>query len=649
MPQLDILKETAKSDLCDVLDSVPGDKALILDDQIIGPLGIIAPSNLLKEHGVKKVHKLADQPFDTPLKSVMYIVRPRMHLMKWIANQIKYWITHRQSRERESMQKSTKSDKKSKDKNANVEKEQEVIEPPTNFSIFLVPRTTLICEKILKDCGVFGDVKIGEYALDLIVFDPHILSMEISTSFKECELDGDFSSLYYVARSIMKLQSYYGLIPNVKYIGSSANHVFDMIMRMKKQVGSQVFSVVPEINTLILIDRGIDLITPMLTQLTYEGLIDEILGGISNSLFLTDCSPESRGTPKKVLLNSYDTVFDRVRHLNQQHVASRLQEKAREIDEKMKEREELKQSIEKIKAFTKLLPQLQEDKRNLEMHINIMQQIRTIIGKMPFRKLIQTQNAILTGEDDKATMEYIDESIDRQNTFVQVLRVLCLYSLVNGGFKAKVFEKLRREIVQSFGLQALVTLNNLEKVGLLKKQDTKTSNWSYLKKNLSLYDDNVMERTDEDAIYDPHVVYNGYCPITVAVVEQAMNEDKGWRKIEPVLNNISQKHGEETQKGSQDSQLGKKVVLVYFIGGVTFAEISAITYLNERSNDCEYIVATTKLINGSTFLETLIEDVGEGNFSFKRKATHGVGLLSDAPKPQESTPSASSSQSGGNK
>lgn len=283
------------------------------------------------------------------------------------------------------------------------------------------------------------------------------------------------------------------------------------------------------------------------------------------------------------------------------------------------------------------------------LDINIMQQIRTIIGKMPFRKLIQTQNAILTGEDDKATMEYIDESIDRQNTFVQVLRVLCLYSLVNGGFKAKVFEKLRREIVQSFGLQALVTLNNLEKVGLLKKQDTKTSNWSYLKKNLSLYDDNVMERTDEDAIYDPHVVYNGYCPITVAVVEQAMNEDKGWRKIEPVLNNISQKHGEETQKGSQDSQLGKKVVLVYFIGGVTFAEISAITYLNERSNDCEYIVATTKLINGSTFLETLIEDVGEGNFSFKRKATHGVGLLSDAPKPQESTPSASSSQSGGNK
>jgi hypothetical protein len=91
-----------------------------------------------------------------------------------------------------------------------------------NISVFLVPRRTLICEKVLEEIGVYGDIKIGEYPLDLITFDEDILSMEIPTSFKECNLDGDLSSLYYVARSIMKLQSFYGLIPHIKVKGENA-------------------------------------------------------------------------------------------------------------------------------------------------------------------------------------------------------------------------------------------------------------------------------------------------------------------------------------------------------------------------------------------------------------------------------------------
>jgi hypothetical protein len=46
------------------------------------------------------------------------------------------------------------------------------------------------------------------------------------------------------------------------------------------------------IESLIIIDREVDFITPLLTQLTYEGLIDEKYG-IKNSdiaLFLSECS-----------------------------------------------------------------------------------------------------------------------------------------------------------------------------------------------------------------------------------------------------------------------------------------------------------------------------------------------------------------------
>lgn len=39
------------------------------------------------------------------------------------------------------------------------------------------------------------------------------------------------------------------------------------------------------------------------------------------------------------------------------------------------------------------------------------------------------------------------------------------------------------------------------------------------------------------------------------------------------------------------------------------AEISAIRYLSKNSNN-EFIIATTKLINGNTFIESLFEHVG---------------------------------------
>jgi hypothetical protein len=59
----------------------------------------------------------------------------------------------------------------------------------------------------------------------------------------------------------------------------------------------------------------------------------------------------------------------------------------------------------------------------------------------------------------------------------------------------------------------------------------------------------------------------------------------------------------------EEPQQGSKVILVFFIGGITMAEISAIRYLSKITNN-EYIIGTTKLINGNTFIESLFEQVG---------------------------------------
>ena len=51
-----------------------------------------------------------------------------------------------------------------------------------------------------------------------------------------------------------------------------------------------------------------------------------------------------------------------------------------------------------------------------------------------------------------------------------------------------------------------------------------------------------------------------------------------------------------------------RTTLVFFLGGVTYAEITALRFLSQMEDSgMEYIIATTKLINGSSWIKSLMD------------------------------------------
>jgi hypothetical protein len=60
--------------------------------------------------------------------------------------------------------------------------------------------------QVLEDAGVFADVTLGEYPLDLIPFDEDVLSLELDAAYKELLVDGDRSCLYDMAKALWRLQ-----------------------------------------------------------------------------------------------------------------------------------------------------------------------------------------------------------------------------------------------------------------------------------------------------------------------------------------------------------------------------------------------------------------------------------------------------------
>jgi len=66
--------------------------------------------------------------------------------------------------------------------------------------------------------------------------------------------------------------------------------VIEMMLRMRREMSGSASEphIMPQIDNLLIIDRTVDPLTPLLTQLTYEGLIDELFG-INNSKYHFSC------------------------------------------------------------------------------------------------------------------------------------------------------------------------------------------------------------------------------------------------------------------------------------------------------------------------------------------------------------------------
>lgn len=86
-------------------------------------------------------------------------------------------------------------------------------------------------------------------------------------------MEGDPTSIHLAANALVSLQKLYGRIPKANGIGTVAQKVWQLTKSLGRDEPVIVNSGKGSIDQLILIDRSIDLMSVLATQLTYEGLI----------------------------------------------------------------------------------------------------------------------------------------------------------------------------------------------------------------------------------------------------------------------------------------------------------------------------------------------------------------------------------------
>ncbi|KAL9093748.1 MAG: hypothetical protein Q9159_000049 [Coniocarpon cinnabarinum] len=640
--------EKARKDLLSLLESVPGKKNLVLQQSLVGRIELLVKFSTLQEYGVDRIFLLERENVDSSQKNVLFMAhgeKPKQ--IQAVATQLK------------RLQQSSQINH--------------------DFHVFWVPRKTLLASSLFEEAGILGEVHVGEFPLLFQSLEPDLLSLELDDAFTDLYLRKDPTPVHTAALALMTIQSQHGLFPRLLGKGEHTRTLINLLKKMQSSQlasnSSDSTSVPPksampssDIDTLLVIDRSTDFSSPLLTQLTYEGLIDELFGitrsqaeidtSIIGSASESSSQQQHQQQPfahqnlkRKIRLDASDPLYSSLRDANFAIVGSLLNRVARRLQSDYSERHGQKSTAE-LRDFVSRLPGYQAEHQSLKIHTSLAEEVLKRTRKDEFRKDLEVQQNLVAGADVSGVQETIEELMARDAPIEIVLRLLCLTSTLNGGLPQKAFDSLRRQVVQAYGHEHILTLTALESIGLLTMrqgsgafglpsatstpQNTST-NYSSLRRPLGLIIDDVSEQDPKDISY----VYSGYAPLSIRLVQCVLQKpylqslrssntpslttstsvsdaSTGWRSFENVLVNVKGPTVDETQthpaKSAKAKQVlegrgGKKTTVVFFLGGVTFAEVAALRFIARQKEERRRIViATTGVVSGERMVRTAMAE-----------------------------------------
>ncbi|KAL2870622.1 Sec1 family protein [Aspergillus lucknowensis] len=639
-------KDKARRGLLDLLEGVRGKKNLVINQGLAGPVGLFVKFSQLQEHGVDRVFLLENGNVDSSQRNVVFLAyAEKIRQVRAVAEQI------------QQLQ-----------RNSSIEHE---------FSIFWVPRRTLVSNNILESAGIIGDVNVAELPLYFFPLEQDVLSLELEDSFADLYLHKDPECIFHAAKALMDLQQRHGYFPRIVGKGDHARRLADLLLRMRKEldaeessglVGLSYRNLLPSagIESLIVVDRYVDFATPLLTQLTYEGLIDELVGikhnqaDVDTSVVGPAATPQAQesskasqqfkqGQKRKIQLDASDQLFNQLRDANFAIVGDILNKVARRLETDYESRHTAKTTSE-LREFVNKLPMYQLEHQSLRVHTNLAEEIMRNTRSDIFRKVLEVQQNNAAGADPTYQHSLIEELIARDVPLKAVLRLLCLESCMSGGLRSRDLENFKRQVVQAYGHQHLLTFSALEKMELLQPRSStpamlipgtgaqagSRTNYSYLRKNLHLVVEDVSEKDPNDVAY----VYSGFAPLSIRLVQcvlqksyvlslmrggptvQANTASPGWLGFEDVVKSARGSTFSIVQKGDDKAVRARqtlsgsnaaKAVVVFFLGGITFTEIAALRFIaGQEAPRRKIVICTTGLINGDRMMDAA---VAKGTFA----------------------------------
>ncbi|OWZ08133.1 Vacuolar protein sorting-associated protein [Phytophthora megakarya] len=527
-------------------------------------------------------------------------------------------------------------------------------------AVLWLPTATSDVALEMERQGVAGFIRQANLALGLIPVDRGVAALCHDSVFGELYVKGDSRALTDVVKSVLAVEKHTGRrILDITCHGFFAQRVKKMLelahrqqqkIKMSRSAGVKdgEADVAMAIDKLVVIDRMEDPLSMLLTPMTYEGLLDALVGvnhgvvtyekeeeepeGESGRISSTELAPAT--TMQKVVLNHVDALFDEIRDVNFNLVSNQLMDVAKGLATEVRSSssgttagvpKDSQAEFQKVKALLAKAPHLVKKKRSLAHHLQLVQRIRELSTQLALRGCVETEMTIMSAGPSKSSAaakdvdNFLEEAILREPplNLYDVIKLLCLCSLVRGGLKPDTLAWYRQQLCHTYGHQILPLLVQLEKMDLLSVENR--FDFPKMRKQLllmrgALEDEDTRHPTDIHFMFP----YTGYAPMSIRLLQESLGMKYKNLAKDPTSSLLSLGSGNGSNSSSHHSMSseaassfdhsngGKRTnVLVYYVGGVTVAELTAFRFLNQKQSEFNFIIAATSICNGSRLLRAI--------------------------------------------
>lgn len=492
------------------------------------------------------------------------------------------------------------------------------------FHIIIFPKYSSFFEDELEQLGLYHDiVRLHSFQWMPLCLDEGLLSLELPNLYSSIYVYSNMTLLPGLSKALWQLSFVVGKPRFILALGQYSPSVLTQYEALCEHKGDSD-KIDSDFGALLIFDRNVDYASVLLTPGTYAALLGEVYSvraGVCEKIdeYCDSVDEKCNPLPEKQQVNFNldsvkDTVYADIKNRYFTEVTTVLSNLTKQLkSEKMSSKE---MALDEIKQYVQ--SQLQAAKSRKKFITNHLLAAESIINVLGHRYENQKfiEQCILQNIDKATNLNFLEELLVMENNKYITLRLLCLLAITQTISETE-FKNFWHKYLRHFGFQYGFAYNNLINTGFLpeavptvggltipsklKLPKFSSSNFYVTAKNLKQIPPDP-DKIDLKHPTSPSYVFGGnYIPLVTQIATMILNSVP-LEEIQLKLENI----GNLSLRNSEGYPVLTRSILIYIVGGVTYAEIAACNLL-ETLTGAKIVVLSDKIISGNDIVKGILD------------------------------------------
>lgn len=485
------------------------------------------------------------------------------------------------------------------------------------FNIIIVPKIVNEFYNLLEMYGLYSQVTLHHYQWFPISLDKSLLTLEFPDIYRELFLFNDLTHLSVYAKSMWQLFFVIGKPRFTITIGRYSNMVMEQLNKITTLMGTS--NKEPCVDGMVVFDRSVDYVSALLTPATYTALLNEVCDLNCNTYSMQQSKEmydAKYNVIPKVNSNTFtlDTLNDNIyREIKHQHFSvvthmlSKLTKKLKTKGENITK----EWNIQDGKNFvSNELKDILSMKQKVNNHLQASETIVNVLGTR-FERQKEVEENIILNNSKSNNYKYLEEILTAESNKKISLRLMCLMALTQKLSNSEINNFCSKYFLEN-GYSYGFLYNNLKRASFAEKVKDGTSKFLNIPKLTASFYHNatkfkqIPKDSSKIELKSPNCcsyVFTGlYIPFVATMASMLINAAP-LKELQTKLEAFSDVSFDNIDNYSMKN----RSLIVYVIGGITYAEVAACNLL-EKMTDSQIILVSDKVISGNCIMDAILKE-----------------------------------------